>query len=71
MAAFDDIWMAAFDDIWMESIKTVADIILRNRAYQIANTSVSNVAVSKKLRNDDRDCRHLVSLGPVVKGEDQ
>jgi len=58
--------LIVLDDMWMDSIKTVKDFILKNRAYELVANPVSNIAVLKKLRNDDRDWRHFVPFSVSV-----
>lgn len=54
--------LIVLDDLWMDSIKTVADFIIRNRAYELVRQPVQNMAVLKKQRDDDRDWRHFAGF---------
>jgi predicted O-methyltransferase YrrM len=49
----------ALDDMWMPSIRTVAEFVLANRAYERLHQPVRNLAVLRKQRDDDRDWRHF------------
>jgi predicted O-methyltransferase YrrM len=52
--------LIVLDDLWMPSIRTVADFIFHNRAYELVPQPVGNIAVLLKQRDDDRDWKHFV-----------
>jgi predicted O-methyltransferase YrrM len=49
----------ALDDSWMASIRTVANFVATNRAYEPVCQRSPSMAVFRKLRDDDRDWRHF------------
>lgn len=49
----------ALDDSWMASIRTVANFVATNRAYEPVRQRSPGMTVFRKLRDDDRDWRHF------------
>ena len=49
----------ALDDSWMPSIRTVANFVAANRAYDPVAQCSPGMAAFRKLRDDDRDWRHF------------
>jgi predicted O-methyltransferase YrrM len=49
----------ALDDSWMASIRTVANFVATNRAYELVRQRSPGMSVFRKLRDDDRDWRHF------------
>ena len=49
----------ALDDSWMASIRTVANFVATNRAYEPVRQRSPGMAVFRKLRDDDRNWRHF------------
>lgn len=49
----------ALDDSWMASIRTVANFVVANRAYQRVEHSGEGMTAFRKLGDDDRDWRHF------------
>ncbi len=51
--------IVVLDDMEMPSIRSVAEFIRANRAYEEIETEETNLAVFRKRRDDDRDWRHF------------
>lgn len=49
-----------FDDMWLPSIRKVVDFIKTNRAYELIETTVTNVAAFRKLGHDGRNWDHFI-----------
>lgn len=49
----------ALDDSWMASIRTVANFVAANRAYELVRQRSPGMTVFRKLRDDDRNWRHF------------
>ena len=49
----------AFDDMWMPSVRTAISFILTNRQYKVIPQPVENMAVLKKIAEDDRYWFHF------------
>jgi hypothetical protein len=56
-----------FDDMWMQSVSTVVDFVIRNRAYEWVPQPVENMAVLQKRRDDDRDWQHFVPFNVALR----
>jgi predicted O-methyltransferase YrrM len=51
--------LIAFDDTWMQSVRTAVNFVRANRAYELVQQPVANMAVLQKTRDDDRDWQHF------------
>jgi predicted O-methyltransferase YrrM len=51
--------LMALDDLWMPSIRSVLSFVMQNRSYELVAQPAINLAVIRKLREDDRNWRHF------------
>ncbi len=51
--------LIVLDDMWLNSIRTAADFIVNNRAYEPVPQPFETIIVLRKTRDDDRDWRHF------------
>jgi predicted O-methyltransferase YrrM len=51
--------LIVFDDTWMQSVRTVVNFVITNRAYELVRQPVLNMAVLQKKGDDDRDWWHF------------
>jgi len=47
------------DDVWMASIRTVANYVLKNRAYEVIAQRSPGMVAMRKQKDDDRNWRHF------------
>ena len=54
--------LIVLDDMEMNSVRIAANFIINNRAYELVEQSIRNIAVLKKKHDDDRNWKHFVSF---------